>query len=245
MDEVVSNFAMPLSDYQYTLRDQAYAFANAREMLPALQAHGNLSDWDAFAESWNDLGLDTYMADQGRYRRRRHAVFLATSKTIGRLPHRAHFQTLDYNALNGGIERWFEPVKDAQAESQSLKTILSFCHELFSSLAKDVKQWLVEVHQFRIEAVTGTPGLPTPEGMHRDGVDYVLVLLVKRQNIASGTTMIGSLDGSLSSSFTLIDPFDAALVDDARVYHGVTAVEPLIADLPAYRDVLVVTFRKA
>lgn len=245
MHEVVSNFAMPLSDYQSALRDQAYAFVHASEMLPALQSHGDLSDWNAFSESWNDLGLDTYMADQGRYRRRRHAVFLATAKNIEQLPHRAHFPTLDYNALNGGIERWFEPVIDTQASSQCLKTILSFCHELFSSLASDVKQWLVEVHQFRIEAVADTPGLPTPEGMHRDGVDYVLVLLIKRQNIASGTTMIGSLDGCLSSSFTLIEPFDAALVDDARVYHGVTPVEPLVADFPAYRDVLVVTFRKA
>ena len=236
---------MPLSDYQSALRDQAYAFVHAGEMLPALQAHGNLSDWDAFAESWNDLGLDTYMADQGRYRRRRHAVFLATAKNIERLPHRAHFQTLDYNALNGGIERWFEPITDEQANGQSLKVILSFCNKLFSNLAGDVKQWLIEVHQFRIEAGIDAPGLPTPEGMHRDGVDYVLVLLIKRQNIASGTTMIGSMDGSLSSSFTLIEPFDAALVDDARVYHGVTPVEPLISDLPAYRDVLVVTFRRA
>lgn len=236
---------MPLSDYQSALRDQAYAFAHAGEMLAALQAHGNLSDWDAFAKSWNDLGLDTYMADHGRYRRRRHAVFLASANNIEKLPHRAHFQTLDYNALNGGIERWFEPIKDEQAESQSMKTILSFCHALFSKLSSDVKQWLIEVHQFRIEAAADTPGLPTPEGMHRDGVDYVLVLLIKRCNIASGTTVIGSLDGSVSSSFTLIEPFDAALVDDARVYHGVTPVEPLVSDLPAYRDVLVVTFRKA
>ncbi len=235
---------MPISDYQHALRDQAYAFAHSSEMLAALQAHGDLSDWQQFAESWNDLGLDTYMADQGRYRRRRHAVFEATADGIQRLPHQPHFQTLDYNALNGGIERWFEPIKDEQIESQSLKAILSFCRELFSNLASDVKQWLIEVHQFRIEASVDAPGLPTPEGMHRDGVDYVLVLLIKRNNIASGTTMIGSLDGSLSSSFTLIEPFDAALVDDARVYHGVTPVEPLVSDLPAYRDVLVVTFRK-
>ena len=40
-------------------------------------------------------------------------------------------------------------------------------------------------------------------------------------------------------------PFDAALVDDARVYHGVTPVQPLDPALPAHRDVLVVTFRNA
>ncbi|MEO6171954.1 MAG: 2OG-Fe dioxygenase family protein [Arenimonas sp.] len=213
-------------------------------MRDVLSSHGDLSDWSTFAESWNDLGLDNYMADNGRYHRRRHAVFESTAEGIERLPHQPHFQTLDYNVLNGGIERWFEPIKDEQANCQSLKTILSFCKDLFSSLAVSVKQWKIEVHQFRIEASADMQGQPTPEGMHRDGVDYVLVLLVKRNNIASGTTIIGSMDGSFTSSFTLIDPFDAALVDDARAYHGVTPVQPFEPDLPAFRDVLVVTFRK-
>ena len=235
---------MSLPDYQKTLREHAHVFAHAGEMRQQLEAQGSLSDWNAFAESWNDLALDNYMADHGRYRRRRHAVFEASADDIRRLPHQPHFQTLDYNSLNGGVERWFEPIQDEQANGQSLQTILRFCRDLFSGLMPSVKQWLVEVHQFRIEASADAEGLPTPEGMHRDGVDYVLVLLIKRRNIASGTTMIGSLDGSLSSSFTLSEPFDAALVDDARAYHGVTAVQPLDSSLPAYRDVLVVTFRQ-
>jgi hypothetical protein len=80
--------------------------------------------------------------------------------------------------------------------------------------------------------------------MHRDGVDYVLVLLIHRHNIASGTTTIHDLDHRQLGSFTLTRPFDAALVDDARVYHGVTPIEPLNPTSPAYRDVLVVTFCK-
>jgi len=212
---------MSLADFETALREQAHVFAHSTQMRRLLDAQGDLSDWAAFADSWNDLGMDTYMADHGRYRRRRHAVFTATEQTIERLPHQAHFQTLDYNVLNGGIERWFEPIVDAQANSRSLKTILSLCRDLFSGLAPHVRQWKIEVHQFRIEASVDAPGLPTPEGMHRDGVDYVLVLLIKRSNIASGTTVIGSLDASLSSSFTFIVAFDAALVDDARVYHRV------------------------
>ena len=51
-----------------------YAFVEASDMRTALSRFGALSDWPAFAESWNDLHLDTYMADGGRYRRRRYAV---------------------------------------------------------------------------------------------------------------------------------------------------------------------------
>ena len=51
--------------------------ATLRELLGAINP---LSDVDAFAASWNDLSLDTYMADGGRYRRRR-AGFMACSRT--------------------------------------------------------------------------------------------------------------------------------------------------------------------
>ncbi|AKQ70839.1 hypothetical protein A176_007751 [Myxococcus hansupus] len=27
------------------------------------------------------------------------------------VPHRAHWQPVEYNALHGGLERWFEPVQ--------------------------------------------------------------------------------------------------------------------------------------
>ena len=115
---------------------------------------------------------------------------------------------------------------------------------LASKLAPDAIKWHVEVHQFRIEAKPGQNGKPTPEGMHRDGVDYVLVLLIDRRNIQSGTTTVHDLDKRALGSFTLTDPLDAALVDDRRCYHGVTPVEPENPAVPAYRDVLVVTFRK-
>ena len=228
------------------LAGAGYVFVAAEAMHQGLISTGPLTDWGEFAASWDALDLDTYMADGGRYRRRRHAVFAATADGgICRQPHQAHYQTLDYNKLNGGIARWFSPITEAVGDGASLTTIVRFCHRLFGGLAPAVRAWHVEVHQFRIEARPGEAGQPTPEGLHRDGVDYVLVLLIGRQNIASGTTTIHDLEKRLLGSFTLTHPFDAALVDDARVYHGVTPVEPLDPMLPAHRDVLVVTFRKA
>ena len=228
------------------LAGAGYVFVAAEAMHQGLISTGPLTDWGEFAASWDALDLDTYMADGGRYRRRRHTVFAATADgVIRRQPHQAHYQTLDYNKLNGGIARWFSPITEAVGDGASLPTIVRFCHRLFGSLAPAVRAWHVEVHQFRIEARPGEAGQPTPEGLHRDGVDYVLVLLIGRQNIASGTTTIHDLEKRLLGSFTLTHPFDAALVDDARVYHGVTPVEPLDPTLPAHRDVLVVTFRNA
>ena len=99
--------------------------------------------------------------------------------------------------------------------------------------------WKIECHQFRIEARSDAPGRPTPEGVRRDGVDYALVLLINRTNIKSGTTTVHDLDG-IAGELTLTAALDAAIVDDARVKHGVTAVEPIDPGCAAYRDVLVV-----
>ena len=222
------------------IQAEGYSFVEAPVLRSALDGFGTLTDWETFAGSWDDLGADTYMADGGRYRKRRHAVFHADAEAIRRKPAQPHYQSRDYNPLNGGIERWFDPVRDAIADGASMRTILRFCQALFG--ARD--NWHVEIHQFRIEARQGQEGRPTPEGMHRDGVDYVLVLLVNRENIASGITSVHDTGGKELGSFTLTHPLDAALVDDHRVMHGVTPVEPLDPALPGHRDVLVVTFRR-
>jgi hypothetical protein len=233
---------VPLSDTKLSkaIQSEGYSFVEAPLLRSALEGFGTLGDWDAFAASWDDLGTDTYMADGGRYRKRRHAVFHADAEAIRRKPAEPHYQSRDYNPMNGGIERWFDPIKDPIADGASMQTILRFCQSLFGPS----DNWHVEIHQFRIEARKGETGRPTPEGMHRDGVDYVLVLLVNRENIASGITSVHDISGTELGSFTLTHPLDAALVDDHRVLHGVTPVEPLDPAQPGHRDVLVVTFRR-
>ena len=241
----MTNRRAAILPHQQQLAQSGFVFERAARMRQAIEGYGSLADWNAFAASWDDLVLDAYLVDAGRFRRRRHAVFaLDEGGALRREPHQAHFQSRDYNALYGGIERWFEPIDEAIGATASLQAILRFCAALFGALSPHVAGWHVEVHQFRIEARADEPGLPTPEGVHRDGVDYVLVLLVSRKNIASGTTTVHTAEGTLLGSFTLSHAFDAALLDDTRVYHGVTPVEPLDPSLAAHRDVLVVTFRR-
>ena len=226
------------------LERDGFAFVQDVAMRPLLEQSGSLEDWPAFAASWNDLAVDRYLEAVGRHRRRRHAVFSAGHGEPIRIePHQPHYQSLQYNPLQGDIARWFEPVQPQVAGGATLGTILRFSRSFFDSLVESPVTWRIEVHQFRIEARIDQPGQPTPEGIHRDGVDYVLVLLVDRENIARGTTSIHDGQGNELGIFTLSHPFDTALVDDARVFHGVTAVSPLDPAKPAHRDVLVVTFK--
>jgi hypothetical protein len=228
---------------QASIERDGFAFVRGAVMRDILAATGSLSDWPSFAESWSDLVVDTYMADGGRYRRRKYAAYEALrDEPIRRKMHQPHIQAPEYNPLHGGIARWFEPIRSDIGDSPSMQTILAFCRSLFSALSPSTEGWSIQVHQFRIEALIGKEAKPTPEGVHRDGVDYVLALLIERRNIESGVTDIKSLDGQTLGHFTLTDPFDAALVDDRKVAHGVTPVEPIDPTLPAMRDVLVVTF---
>ncbi len=205
-----------------------------------------LADWAAYAATWNDLAQDAYMADGGRYRRRRFAAFEIAPGAFARLPHQPHFQSLDYNRLNGGVERWFEPVTTAVAEHPLTRQIMDLALEVFGGLSPEPGfPWRAEFHQFRIEARAGEDAQPTPEGVHRDGVDWVIVMLVARENVAAGVTSIFDPAGASLGAFTLTQPLDAVFIDDNRVFHGVTAIEPVDPSKPAYRDVLVVTFRKS
>lgn len=247
MSPPTTPLALPLLDAEALatlLAPAGHVFVEAARMQPLLASLGSLADWPALAASWAQMPLDGHMADGGRYRRRRYAVMRAgRDGPVQRQPHQPHHQNLEYNRLNGGIERWFEPIPDAIADGASLNTILECCRRVFGALSPATDRWHVEVHQFRIEAAADEEARPTPEGVHRDGVDYVLVLMIRRHNLGSGTTTIHTPDGALLGSFTLTAPFDAMLIDDARVHHGVTPVRALSADAPAYRDVLVVTFR--
>jgi hypothetical protein len=231
---------------QSSIEREGFVFVQGRDMRKILAPFGSLDDWRSFVESWNDLKVDTYMADGGRYRRRRHAAYGSTRDdaigAIGRKPHQPHIQSPEYNPLHGGIVRWFEPIVPEVGDGATMRTILAFCRSLFGNLAPATTSWHIEAHQFRIEARAGEQGQPTPEGVHRDGVDYVLVFLIDRRNITSGVTDIHGLDGRPLGHFTLTDPFDTALVDDRRVAHGVTPVKAIDPALPAHRDVLVVTF---
>lgn len=200
-------------------------------------------EWAAFARSWDDLPRDTWMADGGTYRRRRYAAFEVAGGECTRLPHRPHYQERDHNPLNGGVERWFAPMADDQTGSPLFQALLLGTAALVAE--PDAQAWMVEAHQFRIEARPGHPGLPTPEGMHRDGRDWVLILLVGGSEYAGGESRIEDACGACILHHRLTRPGEALLLKDREVRHGTTPIEPAIPGTPAWRDTLVLTFAHA
>jgi hypothetical protein len=145
------------------------------------------------------------------------------------------------------MERWFEPMTDRLAAAPAFARLVIAMGELCSAAAGP-RPWFVEAHQFRIDTHEGI-GRPTPEGAHRDGVDFVAVILIERAGIKGGETRVFAADAPHGLRFTLTDPWSLLFLDDARVIHESTPIQPSAppeggSEPRGHRDTLVVTFRR-
>jgi len=194
-----------------------------------------------FHREWEDLPADNFLSDGGHYRFRRYSVFnwLMTGELI-LLPHEPHYQSTYRNNMNGGVFRDFEPFKKQTIDNPVLKSYIDFVTQQFSF--NNEKQWRIQAHQFRIVANAEEAGNPTPEGIHRDGADFILIMVLIRENITGGVNHIYDDAKRLIFGSVLTEVGDAVLLDDRKVWHGVSEVFPIDPSKPAYRDVLVLTF---
>lgn len=223
-----------------SIRARGYALLAPEELAQVCGV--SLVAMNELQQSWSDLPRDAYLRDGGRYRFRRHSCFIQDLATgaMQPAPRRAHWQPTDYNALHGGMERWFEPVTSGIASSRAWTQLLLCLGGLFATI-RPAKRWHIEAHQFRIDTADGI-GRPTPEGAHRDGVDFVAVILVGRRDIRGGETRVFEAHGTAGVRFTMTQAWTALLLDDERVVHETTPIQS--DDRHGVRDTLVLTYRE-
>jgi hypothetical protein len=223
------------------LRDTGYALLRPADV--AALAGCTLVDLDALAPGWDHLDLDNYLKDGGNYRRRRHSCFIDDGGQLLQTPHRAHWQPVEYNALHGGMHRLFSPIEGSTIGHPAWTALLHALGQACSrsrGMAPGDQPWFVEAHQFRIDTLEGI-GRPTPEGAHRDGVDFVAVLLVARHHIKGGETRVFEAHGPGGKRFTMTEPWTLLMLDDAAVIHESTPIQPTGEN--GHRDTLVLTWR--
>ena len=224
------------------LREQKYAVILADEFTiePELTAARQClwADWD-------NLVLDNYLKDGGRFRQRRFALFywLPSAEELLPLPPAPYFQSSEINPYAGDIDRKFAPLLDKSLTNRFLHELIKFNFRQFpvdSSLTN--QPWKIDVHQFRIVASQDEQGQPTPEGIHHDGDDFNCIHLVARQNATGGVSSVYDNEGNLLATCTLRQPMDSIVVWDPYVMHGVTPIHPKNPSEPAIRDVLVIGY---
>jgi hypothetical protein len=212
----------------------------AWSIAPRLQPH-----WQRLCEDWDRLEPDRWLAGGAKFRLRRYGRFhwSPAADALTALPHEPYFQPADENSYAGGAARDFAPLLPGAVTNPFLHALV---RETFACLpvADDRRgtTWEVRIHQIRIVASPGEPGLPAPEGVHQDGTDFLTLHLVRRRNVVGGETTIYDLDRRPVRRMTMLETLDSMILEDPRIMHGVTPVHAADGRTPGVRDLLGVDF---
>jgi hypothetical protein len=221
-------------------RGFAWAPRSAWSLGPYLEPH-----WLRLREDWDRLELDRYLEGGAAFRWRRYGRYYWSPVTDSLLPleQEPYFQPREENAYAGGIAREFATLLPETVHNPFLHALV---RATFACLPisddKLGNTWEVRIHQVRIVTSPGQPGLPAPEGIHQDGTDFLTLHMVRRQNIQGGESTIYDLDRQPIERFTLREPLDSMILEDPRIMHGVTPVQPADGRTMGARDLLGLDF---
>jgi hypothetical protein len=224
------------------LQQQGFVIYKKNNILKDHLITSYQSEFDDFCKAWEDLPNDSYLLEGESYRQRRYAVLNYQQQKLTVLPNEPHYQTRHYNPLYGNIDRHFEAWHPSSLNNPILLQSIHWVTQQLSEV--DTTLWQIQAHQFRITASINSQGKPTPEGIHKDGADYIFIMLLDRQNISGGVSEIYDNNKILLCSTQLEHKGDLILLNDNAVYHRVTEIKLKNKDRKAYRDVLVLTFHK-
>ncbi|NER92269.1 MAG: 2OG-Fe dioxygenase family protein [Symploca sp. SIO1B1] len=188
---------------------------------------------------FDSLPLDRYI--KGSYRYRRFSRFSVSGSNITRLPHANFYQNLNDNKLLGGIQRSYQELKqDLVRERDFVSLLIKFSS--YCQTQSDIQSMEIGVHQIRITCSSGQSGNPTPEGIHRDGVDTIGILCVNQHEIKGGITSLFYPDKESLTFKSKLNPGELLIVNDKQLWHYTSPITPVTLSDPGFRDVLVMTY---
>ena len=229
-------------DIKGELSATGYSVLRAREIEMSAELR---QEWLSLTIDYSDLPPDEHLPGDGKYRFRRYGRFALTpsSGALRRLPHEDYFQSAEINRVTGGYVRKFAPLLDTAFENPFLHALIRFDFQQFplaEHLLKD--DWEVHVHLIRVTASESEQGQPTPEGIHRDGAEYVTVHLAELFNALGGEVSIYADKCDLLTSFRLEQVLDCYLFHDASLWHAAAPIRPLNPAHSAIRSILTFDF---
>ncbi len=201
--------------------------------------------WLSLSIDYSDLPVDEYLPGGGSYRFRRYGrlAFSPATGALTRLPHEDYFQSADINQVTGGYARKFAPLLDTTFENPFLRELIRFDFHQFPVAETMMSgDWEVHAHLIRVRASEAELGLPTPEGIHRDGAAFVTVHLAELVNARGGEVSIYDDDRNLLTKFRLEQVMDSYLFHDADLWHTSEPIRPIDPAHGAIRSILTFDF---
>lgn len=180
------------------------------------------------------LPVDPYI--KGNYRYRRLSRFTVSNGELIKLPHGYLYQSKDYNPLVGNLKREFEEIDEELIKLNEFKKLVL----AFSDSCKLHPEAEIGVHQIRTTCSATNFGNPAPEGIHRDGTDFIGIFSIDRENIQGGETHLYLGKKTKPVFSKVLNPGEMVLVNDHEFLHYTTPIKPT-SDQEGTRDVFVMT----
>ncbi|MDD1421566.1 2OG-Fe dioxygenase family protein [Dolichospermum sp. ST_sed1] len=186
-----------------------------------------------FQPFFQNLPIDPYV--KGEYRSRRLSRFRVSGDKLVKLPHGYLLQSKDYNPLLGGIKREFAELDHALIELEIFNNLIF----AFYDSCKLHPEAEIDVHQIRTTCSVNNLGNPAPEGIHRDGSDFIGIFSAGRDNIQGGETHLYSAKKEKPVFNKVLQPGEIILVNEHQFLHFTTPIKP---EIPGFgsRDVFVI-----
>ena len=190
-------------------------------------------------ESYNNLPVDPFQISSDkpfRYRRFSKARFYKANFKI--ITDTNFFQDYKYNHYVGGKIRNYESIDKIVYE----KFIKIFKSEFLNKI--DLKKFELGLHQIRINCGLNFVGYPVPEGWHKDGFDYVIMLNISSTNILGGITRIRKkFEDNYDHFSCLLNEGQYVMIDDHLFYHFTDPINVNKNKKKGFRDTLVITIK--
>lgn len=234
-----------MPEIEKALREQGYCLVRGAELEIDHSVRASESE---FVSEWANLEPDKYLRNGARFRERRYGryYYLPRTRAIRLLAHRPYFQSETANSYAGGIQREVAPLTASSVKNPLMNALIEFNFAQFPVAADDARMdqpWEVACHQFRIIATPDEVGEPTPEGIHRDEIDYGAIHLVSRSNVTGGSSRVYDNDSKPIAEFVLESRWDTLFWADEQVLHSVTPITPDNRGARAVRDILILGYR--
>jgi len=249
--------------WRYNLmNNKGYCFIKGDEMIKDIEYYAN--DFINYKPWYSRLGNDTNL----NFRKRgysRFAIEYNESRLI-KLESKIFAIPSNENLLLKNKGRKFDEIEDDFIHHKLIHLLI---WRLFDSLPinnndRENNIWHVGLHAIRIiSKYNEIEGLPTPEGIHQDGAQYVAIIFINKNNVnptsaKNGIYNLNAIKGpsnQLTSSehdynnnecklfeCILSNTFDTILINDRMVTHDATPIIPNNINEIATRDMLIITF---
>ncbi len=209
----------------WTATELEYAFLFTLRKINSINPEG-------FKPFFSNMPLDPYI--KGNYRSRRLSRFTVSGNQLIKLPHSYLLQSKEHNPLLGGIKREFAELDDALTKLDIFRNLVL----AYSDSCKLHPEAEIGVHQIRTICSPDNLGNPAPEGIHRDGTDFIGIFSVDRENIQGGETHLYTSKREKPVFSKVLNPGELLLVNDHDFFHFTTPIKPQ-TDAQGSRDVFV------